>query len=71
MEFGLETYIILSAFYIIMMPMIMSTSWDFQLVEILALFTIGGFIGYAMDFYLIGFLFATIMHFIFWNHGGD
>ncbi|KKQ36247.1 MAG: hypothetical protein US54_C0075G0001, partial [Candidatus Roizmanbacteria bacterium GW2011_GWA2_37_7] len=56
---------------IVMMPMMMSTSWDFQLVEILALFTIGGFIGYAMDSYLIGFLFAAIMHFMFWNHGED
>ena len=71
MEFGLEIYIILSVLYIVMMPMMMSTSWDFQLVEILALFTIGGFIGYAMDSYLIGFLFAAIMHFMFWNKGSD
>ena len=71
MEFGLGIYIVLSIFYIVMIPMMMSTSLDFQLAETIALFTIGGFIGYAMDSYLVGFLFAAIMHFMFWNHGGD
>jgi len=71
MEFGLEIYIVLSILHIVMMPMMMSTSLDFQLPETVGLFMIGGFIGYAMDFYLIGFLFAAIMHFMFWSHGGD
>jgi len=71
MELHLYHYIVLSAFYIVMMPMILSTTLSFQLIEIIALFTLGGAIGYAMNSYLVGFLFAVIMHFLFWSHGGD
>ncbi|MDP4010658.1 MAG: hypothetical protein Q8P72_00335 [Candidatus Roizmanbacteria bacterium] len=71
MELNIYYYIAISAFYIVLMQNMLSTSLGFQSVEIVALFVIGGFIGYAMDSYMIGFLFASIMHFLFWSHGGD
>ncbi len=67
----LPTYIALSLGYLLFMHMALATTREFQAFINIALFIFGGVIGYLMDSYLVGFVFAAVMHFIFWSKGSD
>ncbi|OGK35349.1 hypothetical protein A3A93_04825 [Candidatus Roizmanbacteria bacterium RIFCSPLOWO2_01_FULL_38_12] len=67
----LPTYIFLSIAYFLTMHMALSKTREFDFFEGFTLFAIGGMIGAAVDSYITGFVFAAVMHFIFWNKGSD
>ena len=67
----LPTYIFLSIAYFLTMHLALSTTREFQFFEGIALFSLGAMIGAAADSYITGFVFAAVMHFIFWNKGSD
>ena len=64
-------YIFLSVTYFLTMHLALSTSREFQFLEGIALFVLGGVIGAAMDSYITGFVFALVMDLILWNNGQD
>jgi len=53
------------------MHLALSTTREFHFFEGIALFSIGGMIGAATGSYITGFVFAVVMHFMFWNKGSD
>ena len=53
------------------MHLALSTTREFQFFEAISLFSLGGFIGSALDSYITGFVFAVVMHLMFWNKGSD
>jgi len=59
-------YIVISIVYIITMHLAVKSSRGFQNVQTVTLFIIGGLLGWALDSYLTGFVFAMIMHLMFW-----
>jgi hypothetical protein len=67
----LVTYIFLSIFYILTMHMALATTREFQFMLNIAMFILGGILGWALDSYITGFVFAVVMHFIFWSKGSD
>lgn len=67
----LPVYIALSLGYLLFMHLALSTTREFQAFINMALFIFGGVIGHYVDSYLAGFVFAAVMHFIFWSKGSD
>lgn len=67
----LTTYIALSITYLLTMHMALATTREFQMFINLGLFILGGVIGWAVDSFITGFVFAMVMHFIFWSKGSD
>jgi len=65
------TYIMLSLAYLLTMHMALSQTREFQFMLNIAMFIIGGFLGGILDSYITGFVFAMVMHFIFWSKGSD
>jgi hypothetical protein len=53
------------------MHMALATTREFQAFLNVAMFIFGGVIGWALDSYMTGFVFAMVMHFIFWSKGSD
>lgn len=68
---GLFYYIFLSIVYMLTIHLALATTREFQFFEMISLFAFGGAIGYAMDSYIVGFVFAMVMHMIFWSKGQD
>lgn len=64
-------YIFLSIVYMLTIHLALSTTREFQFFQMITFFVFGGIIGYAMDSYLTGFVFAVVMHMIFWEKGQD
>ena len=48
------------------MHLAVKSSSGFKNFQIATLFLVGGFLGWALDSYLTGFVFAMIMHLMFW-----
>lgn len=67
----LQTYIYLSIIYLLFMHLALSTTREFQHFINIGLFVFGGVVGHQLDSYITGFVFAVVMHFIFWSHGSD
>lgn len=67
----LTGYIAFSLTYLLMMHMALATTREFQMFVNIGLFSLGGMIGNALDSYITGFIFAVVMHFIFWSKGSD
>ncbi len=67
----LQTYIYLSIMYLLFMHLALSSTREFQHFINIGLFVLGGIIGYSVDSYITGFVFAAVMHFIFWSKGSD
>lgn len=67
----LQTYIYLSIIYLLFMHFALSTTREFQFFINIGLFILGGIIGSQVDSYITGFVFAVVMHFIFWSKGSD
>ncbi len=53
------------------MHLALSATREFQHFINIGLFVLGGIIGYSVDSYITGFVFAAVMHFIFWSKGSD
>jgi len=64
-------YIFLSVVYLLTMHLALSTTREFQFFQAISLFCLGGFIGSALDSYITGFVFAVVMHLMFWGKGSD
>lgn len=64
-------YIAFSVTYLLTMHMALATTREFQMFINIGLFTLGGVIGASVDSYITGFIFAVVMHFIFWSKGSD
>lgn len=67
----LTGYIVFSLTYLLFMHMALATTREFQMFVNIGLFSLGATIGGAMDSYITGFIFAVVMHFIFWSKGSD
>jgi lipoprotein signal peptidase len=65
----LTGYILLSITYLLTMHLALSTTREFHFFQAISLFILGGTIGRVMDSYITGFVFAMVMHFMFWNKG--
>jgi lipoprotein signal peptidase len=68
---SLTGYIAFSVTYLLTMHMALATTREFQMFINIGLFILGGAIGAALDSYITGFIFAVVMHFIFWSKGSD
>ncbi|QQS44602.1 hypothetical protein IPM65_03315 [Candidatus Roizmanbacteria bacterium] len=64
-------YIFLSIVYLLTMHLALSTTREFHFFQAISLFSLGGFIGSSLDSYITGFVFAVVMHLMFWNKGAD
>jgi hypothetical protein len=48
------------------MHLAVKSSRGFGHFQTVTIFILGGVIGWALDSYIVGFVFATIMHLMFW-----
>lgn len=59
-------YIIGTGLYIMMIHFAMGIKGHFRLSSMIAIFVIGGALGYFLGNIFVGFIFACIFTFIFW-----
>ncbi|MDA1316523.1 MAG: hypothetical protein O3B87_00685 [bacterium] len=59
-------FIVIAIVYIMTMHLAVKSSSGFNNFQIVTLFVVGGVLGWALDSYLTGFVFAMIMHLMFW-----
>ncbi len=67
----LWTYIAISFAYLLFMHLALSTTNEFHSALNVVLFVLGGAIGFYLGEYMVGFVFAVVMHFVFWSKGSD
>ena len=67
----LPTYIMMSIAYLLTMHMALATTREFQFMLSIGFFVMAGFLGKVLDSYITAFVFAMVMHLIFWSKGSD
>jgi len=67
----LTTYIVMAITYTLTMHLALSTTREFHFGLYITFFVLGGVLGYHLDSYITGFVFAMVMHLIFWGKGSD
>ena len=65
---SLGIYIFAAIMYIMIIHIVMVQRNAFYLFVTVTLFILGGAMGRYLDSYIVGFVFAAVMSFMFWTH---